>query len=133
MSKEFNDRANRTAQNALLYWTRSAAQGDTDAMVKLGDFYFNGWGVDEPAHLRQEKAAGYYQAAIDSHSSIAMWNIGWMYENGMGVPQVQSIPCFLFTIVTELGIYRTFISPKDIMISLSNIITTPTFPLSSHS
>lgn len=85
------DDANRTAQDALMYWTRSAAQGDVDAMVKLGDFYYHGWGIDEPATLRYEKAAGYYQAAIDSHSAIAMWNVGWMYENGIGVPQVSTL------------------------------------------
>lgn len=85
------DDANRTAQDALMYWTRSAAQGDVDAMVKLGDFHYHGWGIDEPAKLRHEKAAGYYQAAIDSHSAIAMWNVGWMYENGIGVPQVSFI------------------------------------------
>ncbi|KAG8803808.1 ERAD-associated protein [Serendipita sp. 399] len=78
---------NRTARDALMYWTRSAAQGDLDAMVKLGDLHYHGIGVDEPPALRQEKAAGYYHAAIDSFSTIAMWNVGWMYENGIGAQQ----------------------------------------------
>ncbi|KAG8856186.1 ERAD-associated protein [Serendipita sp. 411] len=78
------DDYNRTARDALMYWTRSAAQGDLDAMVKLGDLHYHGIGVDEPPILRQEKAAGYYHAAIDSFSTIAMWNVGWMYENGIG-------------------------------------------------
>ncbi|PVF93989.1 HCP-like protein [Serendipita vermifera] len=86
-SPEASAEYNRTAHDALLYWTRSAAQGDIDAMVKLGDLHYNGLGVEEPASLRYEKAAGYYQAAIDSHSAIAMWNVGWMYENGVGAPQ----------------------------------------------
>lgn len=71
-----------------MYWTRSAAQGDIDAMVKLGDMHYKGLGVGGPAALRHEKAAGYYHTAVDSHSAIAMWNIGWMYENGVGAPQV---------------------------------------------
>lgn len=79
---------NRTSHDALMYWTRSAAQGDTDAMVKLGDLHYKGLGVEGAPALRYEKAAGYYQTAIDSHSAIAMWNIGWMYENGVGIPQV---------------------------------------------
>jgi SEL1 protein len=84
-----SDDFNRTAHDALMYWTRSAAQGDIDAMVKLGDLHYSGFGIDEPASLRHEKAAGYYQAAIDSHSAIAMWNVAWMYENGVGAPQVS--------------------------------------------
>ncbi|CAG7854812.1 SubName: Full=Related to Sel-1 homolog {ECO:0000313/EMBL:CCA68700.1} [Serendipita indica DSM 11827] len=83
LSKEYN----HTAQDAIMYWTRSAAQGDVDAMVKLGDLHYHGIGVDEPPALRHEKAAGYYHAAADSYSTIAMWNIGWMYENGIGAPQ----------------------------------------------
>jgi len=72
-----------------LQWTRSAGQGDVDAMVKLGDYYYHGLGVNEPNVLLKEKAAGYYQSAIETHSAVAMWNIGWMYENGIGVPQVH--------------------------------------------
>ena len=80
--------SNKTAQLALLHWTRSAGQGDVDAMVKLGDYHYHGLGVNEPSVLLKEKAAGYYQSAIETHSALAMWNIGWMYENGIGVPQV---------------------------------------------
>lgn len=57
-------------------------------MVKLGDYYYHGLGVNEPDVLLKEKAAGYYQSAIETHSAVAMWNIGWMYENGIGVSQV---------------------------------------------
>ena len=36
-----------------------------------------------------EKAARYYRSAADTQmSALAMWNLGWMYENGVGVPQV---------------------------------------------
>ena len=41
-----------------MYWTRSAAQGDVDAMVKLGDLHYSGLGIEEPVALRHEKAAG---------------------------------------------------------------------------
>ena len=89
LSQEYN----RTAQDAIMYWTRSAAQGDVDAMVKLGDLHYHGVGIDEPPALRHEKAAGYYHAAIDAYSTIAMWNVGWMYENGVGAPQVCIATC----------------------------------------
>lgn len=83
--------SNKSAQLAILHWTRSAGQGDVDAMVKLGDYYYHGLGVNEPNVLLKEKAAGYYQSAIETHSAVAMWNIGWMYENGIGVPQVRIV------------------------------------------
>ena len=57
-------------------------------MVKLGDYYYHGIGVNEPDVVRHEKAASFYHSAIEAHSSIAMWNVGRMYENGIGLPQV---------------------------------------------
>ncbi|EIN06738.1 HCP-like protein [Punctularia strigosozonata HHB-11173 SS5] len=80
--------SNDTARLALTQWTRSAAQLNVDALVKVGDYYYHGLGVpDEPEHIRYEKAAGYYRSAADTQvSALAMWNLGWMYENGLGVP-----------------------------------------------
>jgi len=81
--------SNDTARVALTQWTRSASQNDIDALVKVGDYYYHGFGVpDEPEDIRWEKAAGYYQSAADTQfSALAMWNLGWMYENGVGVTQ----------------------------------------------
>ena len=78
------------ARLALTQWTRAAAQRNIDALVKVGDYYYYGLGVsDEPEQFRLEKAARYYQSASDTQmSALAMWNLGWMYENGVGVPQV---------------------------------------------
>lgn len=81
--------SNDTAHLALTQWSRSAAQRNVDALVKVGDYYYHGLGVaEEPEDIRFEKAAGYYQSAADTQmSALAMWNLGWMYENGKGVPQ----------------------------------------------
>ncbi|KAI0000900.1 hypothetical protein BJV77DRAFT_1057826 [Russula vinacea] len=81
--------SNDTARLALTQWTRSAAQNNIDALVKVGDYYYHGLGVpDEPENVRWEKAAGYYRSAADTQvSALAMWNLGWMYEHGYGVPQ----------------------------------------------
>ncbi|KAI0251144.1 hypothetical protein BJV78DRAFT_1282662 [Lactifluus subvellereus] len=81
--------SNDTARLALTQWTRSAAQNNVDALVKVGDYYYHGLGVpDEPENVRWEKAAGYYQSAADTQvSALAMWNLGWMYEHGYGVLQ----------------------------------------------
>ncbi|CAG8446748.1 2881_t:CDS:10 [Ambispora leptoticha] len=67
---------------ALIYWTRSANQGNVDSRLKMGDYYFKGFGTD----VDYEKAAACYQVAAEfESSSMAMWNLGWMHENGIGV------------------------------------------------
>ncbi|CAG8579331.1 22927_t:CDS:10 [Dentiscutata erythropus] len=69
---------------ALLYWTRSANQGNVDARVKMGDYYFKGFGTE----VDYEKAAACYQVAAEADfSAMAMWNLGWMHEYGIGIAQ----------------------------------------------
>ncbi|GAA5916071.1 hypothetical protein JCM6882_008305 [Rhodosporidiobolus microsporus] len=72
---------------ALAYWTRSAAQDNVDALVKMGDYYYAGIGTEDGIP-QLEKAAGCYQSAATSRfSAMAMWSLGWMHETGKGVPQ----------------------------------------------
>lgn len=83
--------SNDTARLALTQWTRAAAQRNIDALVKVGDYYYHGLGVseEETENSRLERAARCYQSAAETQmSALAMWNLGWMYENGVGVPQV---------------------------------------------
>ncbi len=81
-----DERANFTDRLALVHWTRSAAQANVDAMVKMGDYYFHGIGTGNPGQPAYEKAAACYSAAADRGvSALAYWNLGWMYENGIGV------------------------------------------------
>lgn len=69
---------------ALLYWTRSAEQRNIDSMVKLGDYYLQGLGTEPD----QEKAAACYTSAAETMMSAqALWNLGWMHENGIGIEQ----------------------------------------------
>ncbi|KFX94284.1 hypothetical protein V490_04419 [Pseudogymnoascus sp. VKM F-3557] len=69
---------------ALVYWTRSAKQSNIDSMVKMGDYYLKGIG-SEPD---MEKAAACYTAASEFHQSAqALYNLGWMHENGVGLIQ----------------------------------------------
>ena len=73
-----------SATLALVYWTRSAQQQNFDSLVKMGDSYLSGLGTI----LSAEKAAVCYQAAAESlQSAQAMWNLGWMHENGIGIEQ----------------------------------------------
>jgi SEL1 protein len=89
---------------ALIYWTRAAKQMNVDALVKMGDYYLAGITTTSPAAPSSspsisitasslwtnmtpdaEKAAACYQAAADTHQSgQALWNLGWMHENGIG-------------------------------------------------
>ena len=74
----------RNAVLALVYWTRSAKQSNIDSMVKMGDYYLGGYGVETD----MERAATCYQTAADSQQSAqALWNLGWIHENGLGVEQ----------------------------------------------
>ena len=74
----------RNAALALIYWTRSAKQQNIDSMVKMGDYYLSGYGVEAD----MEKAATCYQTAAETHQSAqALWNLGWIHENGLGVEQ----------------------------------------------
>lgn len=87
--------SNDTARLALTQWTRSAAQRNVDALVKVGDYHYHGLGLPQSqsgtnssGDDRFEIAARYYRSAADTMvSALAMWNLGWMYENGVGVPQ----------------------------------------------
>ncbi|GAA5896688.1 ubiquitin ligase complex subunit HRD3 [Sporobolomyces salmoneus] len=96
--------SSETDRIALKYWTRSAAQDNVDALVKLGDYYFKGIGTSTTSSNdleggenvtgpsegvpQYEKAATFYQSAGTSRlSAMAMWNLGWMHETGQGVPQ----------------------------------------------
>ena len=69
---------------ALVYWARSAKQANIDSMVKMGDYYLNGIGTQAD----MEKAASCYTAASGFHQSAqALYNLGWMHENGVGLDQ----------------------------------------------
>ncbi|WPH03450.1 Hypothetical protein R9X50_00633000 [Acrodontium crateriforme] len=78
----------RDATLSLMYWTRSAKQDNVDSLVKMGDYYLSGMGTPMSA----ENAAVCYQAATEvlpdnMQSAQAMWNLGWMHENGVGIEQ----------------------------------------------
>lgn len=79
--------SNTTERLALMFWTRSAAQDNVDALVKMGDYYLKGLGVPSGIPQPEKAAACYGSAASTQISSLAMHNLGWMHENGIGVSQ----------------------------------------------
>lgn len=84
ISRKPQHRSFRDRELALIYWTRSAKQANTDSLVKMGDYYLTGIGTEPDA----EKAAACYLAAAENQASAqALWNLGWMHENGVGMEQ----------------------------------------------
>jgi SEL1 protein len=74
----------RNAALALIQWTRSAKQANIDSLLKMGDYYLGGIGID----IDLEKASTCYHTAAEVHNSAqAYWNLGWMHENGIHVEQ----------------------------------------------
>ena len=71
---------------ALIYWTRSAKQLNIDSLLKMGDYYISGQGAasNSPDF---DKASTCYQRAAESHSAQALWNLGWIHENG--IPPIE--------------------------------------------
>ncbi|KAM7222567.1 protein sel-1 1 [Rhypophila decipiens] len=68
----------------LIYWTRSAKQGNIDALVKMGDYYLDGIGTN----VDIDKAVQCYTSASEYHQSAqALYNLGWMHEHGVGLNQ----------------------------------------------
>ena len=69
---------------ALVYWTRSSRQGNIDSLVKMGDYYFYGIGTESSLPRAVQCYTG---AASYSQSAQALYNLGWMHENGIGLTQ----------------------------------------------
>eukprot|EP00906_Rhabdomonas_costata_P008730 RCo012395 len=70
-------------ERALFWYTRSAEQGNADSIVKVGDYYYYGWGteVDMPESVER------YRDASNRGHAQAMFNLGYMHEFGKGVPR----------------------------------------------
>ncbi|ETI19796.1 hypothetical protein G647_08809 [Cladophialophora carrionii CBS 160.54] len=82
---------------ALSYFTRSAKQANVDSLIKMGDYYLSMSSSSPPSpallptaetndtQTNLDKATTCYTTAAESyHSAQALWNLGWMHENGIG-------------------------------------------------
>ncbi len=60
--------------------------GYVEARVKLGDYYYYGCGTE----VNYEASASQYRIASDKLASPqAMFNLGYMYEQGLGLEKVS--------------------------------------------
>ncbi|EJS42675.1 hrd3p [Saccharomyces arboricola H-6] len=77
---EFEDPPRTTTPRktlAISYYTRAFKQGNIDAGVVAGDIYYQ--------MQNYSKAIALYQGAALKYSIQAIWNLGYMHENGLGV------------------------------------------------
>jgi SEL1 protein len=84
---------NESLVRALRYWSRAAAQGSGAAQVKLGDYHYYGLGTP----VDYEAAAAHYRLASEQQNNAqAMFNLGYMHEQGLGMAQVFKNLLLLF-------------------------------------
>uniref|UniRef100_UPI00398F27C1 protein sel-1 homolog 1-like isoform X8 n=1 Tax=Pristiophorus japonicus TaxID=55135 RepID=UPI00398F27C1 len=86
---------------ALIYWNRAAAQGYSYARIKLGDYYYYGYGTK----VDYETAASHYRlAAEQQHNAQAMFNLAYMYEHGLGTEQDLHLAKRFYDLAAETSI-----------------------------
>ncbi|GAB9467616.1 Sel-1 family protein [Globisporangium polare] len=73
-----------TAAAAMMLYKLAALQGNVDANLKIGDFYYYGKGGNEVDFTR---ASAHYSLASKRSNAQAMFNLAFMYEHGIGVDQ----------------------------------------------
>ena len=67
------------------------------ARVKIGDYHYYGYGTE----VDYETAAMHYRMASEQqHNAQAMFNLGYMHEQGLGMKQVRDCDSD-FTIVKK--------------------------------
>jgi SEL1 protein len=74
LSDLFNSNLTNKYQIALPHLNRAANQGNVDARVKLGDYYYNGHLKNESSMVDYSRAAAYYRVAGESEfSALGMY------------------------------------------------------------
>ena len=68
---------------ALHYFTMSAQQNNADSLLKLADYSYYGRGTD----VDYEGSAAYYMQASEMRNPQAYFNLGFMHQFGLGLPQ----------------------------------------------
>ena len=72
-------------RKAIHYHRLAADQGNVRSLLRIGDAYYFGNGVD--AGVDRNKSAVVYLQASQKRSAQAMFNLGAMHEHGLGLPK----------------------------------------------
>ena len=94
---------------AVQYYTKAAQEGNTKAMVSLGNCYGRGDGVDK----NEVEAVKWFKKAADLGNPVAMTKLGSCYANGWGVNNNFDEAFIWFNKAADLG-------NADAMYCLSN-------------
>ncbi|XP_001994247.2 protein sel-1 homolog 1 isoform X1 [Drosophila grimshawi] len=96
----FNDR-HEDLIRAFYYWKRAAGQGYSAAQVKLGDYYYYGWGTKTDF---ETAAALYRKASEQQYNAQAMFNLGYMHEQGLGMKKDWHLAKRLYDLAAETSV-----------------------------
>ena len=89
---------NRPIPCTITHWFITSFLGYSAARVKLGDYYYYGYGTETDPVLAAEQ----YRLASDRMGNAqAMFNLAYMYENGIGLQKVMLHP-----LTTPTNYYR---------------------------
>eukprot|EP00939_MAST-03C_sp_MAST-3C-sp1_P001599 g1599.t1 len=78
-------RARAMQQEVRRLYSRAAQQGDVQAKLELGDWYYYNRGDAADPNVGVKRSVAYYRSAAASHSAQAQFNLGFMYQFGIGV------------------------------------------------
>jgi TPR repeat protein len=76
----------RDYSEAAAQWSKSVANGDTEAMNNLGYLLYNGYGIDKDT----DRAVKLWRVASEAGESESQWHLGSAYETGIGVERSLS-------------------------------------------
>jgi len=79
--REVQSRVEFGRDMAFHMYRKAAEQQAPEGNLKVGDYYYFGWGVSANPALAED----YYKAASDLQNAQATFNLGYMYHFGLGV------------------------------------------------
>jgi TPR repeat protein len=74
------ERRTRDSERALPWYSRAAAQGNPEAMARLGELSYDGTGTARDL----DRARSFFQQAADKGSSVGEFRLAGMIEAGLG-------------------------------------------------
>lgn len=88
-------------KKALVYGKKAALLGDTDMAIKLGDIYYSG--ISGQVEVDFKSAAKMYTIAASNESSLAQYDLGALYEQGLGVDKDYTKAAYWFEKSSNAG------------------------------
>lgn len=90
----------QSCAQAYQYLAESALEGNADAQYGLGQSFFS---PEEEDLQKLEQAAFWFEKASDQNHPGAKYYLGWMYEQGRGVEQNDSMAFLYYKEASDLG------------------------------